>query len=126
MFFLWAQWSKILQLSLSMKSVVLFCPATRLDFLSVCSWNALPYIHVFFPQAATSLNSNECFLLQSGSSIFTWHGNQSTFEQQQLAAKVADFLKVCSLWNILLFKFGIFILINKAEPILGNFKPKHL
>ncbi|KAL7225278.1 hypothetical protein ACSBR1_020625 [Camellia fascicularis] len=42
---------------------------------------------------ATSLNSNECFLLQSGSSLFTWHGNQSTFEQQQLAAKVAEFLK---------------------------------
>ncbi|XAR68515.1 hypothetical protein NMG60_11003659 [Bertholletia excelsa] len=42
---------------------------------------------------ATSLNSNECFLLQSGSSMFTWHGNQSTFEQQQLAAKVAEFLK---------------------------------
>ncbi|XP_022765758.1 villin-2-like isoform X1 [Durio zibethinus] len=43
--------------------------------------------------AATSLNSNECFLLQCGSSIFTWHGNQSTYEQQQLAAKVAEFLK---------------------------------
>ncbi|CAI9779484.1 unnamed protein product [Fraxinus pennsylvanica] len=43
--------------------------------------------------AATSLNSNDCFLLQSGSSIFTWHGNQSTFEQQQLAAKVAEFLR---------------------------------
>ncbi|KAF5737689.1 villin-3-like isoform X2 [Tripterygium wilfordii] len=42
---------------------------------------------------ATSLNSMECFLLQSGSSIFTWHGNQSTFEQQQLAAKIAEFLK---------------------------------
>ncbi|XP_060177339.1 villin-2-like [Lycium barbarum] len=42
---------------------------------------------------ATSLNSNECFLLQSGSSVFCWHGNQSTYEQQQLAAKVADFLK---------------------------------
>ncbi|XP_057500774.1 villin-2-like isoform X2 [Actinidia eriantha] len=42
---------------------------------------------------ATSLNSNECFLLQSGSSMFSWHGNQSTFEQQQLAAKVAEFLK---------------------------------
>eukprot|EP00258_Populus_trichocarpa_P027742 XP_024443761.1 villin-2 [Populus trichocarpa] len=42
---------------------------------------------------ATSLNSAECFLLQSGSSIFTWHGNQSTFEQQQLAAKIAEFLK---------------------------------
>nr|XP_018632974.1 villin-2 isoform X2 [Nicotiana tomentosiformis] len=42
---------------------------------------------------ATSLNSNECFLLQSGSSVFSWHGNQSTYEQQQLAAKVAEFLK---------------------------------
>uniref|UniRef100_A0A7N0V1Y7 HP domain-containing protein n=1 Tax=Kalanchoe fedtschenkoi TaxID=63787 RepID=A0A7N0V1Y7_KALFE len=42
---------------------------------------------------ATSLNSNECFILQSGSSIFIWHGNQSSYEQQQLAAKVADFLK---------------------------------
>ncbi|XP_075089718.1 villin-3-like isoform X1 [Nicotiana tabacum] len=40
-----------------------------------------------------SLNSNECFLLQSGSSLFSWHGNQSTYEQQQLAAKVAEFLK---------------------------------
>lgn len=49
-----------------------------------------------FIQVATSLNSNECFLLQSGSSMFTWHGNQSTIEQQQLAAKVAEFLKVCS------------------------------
>ncbi|XP_075512796.1 villin-3-like [Primulina tabacum] len=42
---------------------------------------------------ATSLNSNECFLLQSGSSLFSWHGSQSTFEQQQFAAKVAEFLK---------------------------------
>ncbi|XVF75780.1 hypothetical protein PTKIN_Ptkin13bG0214500 [Pterospermum kingtungense] len=42
---------------------------------------------------ATLLNSTECFLLQSGSSMFTWHGNQSTYEQQQLAAKVAEFLK---------------------------------
>ncbi|KAL1185879.1 hypothetical protein V6Z11_A01G141000 [Gossypium hirsutum] len=43
---------------------------------------------------ATSLNSTECFLLQSGSSaIFTWYGTQSTHEQQQLAPKVAEFLK---------------------------------
>ncbi|CAN4107227.1 unnamed protein product [Withania somnifera] len=41
----------------------------------------------------SSLNSNECFLLQSGSSLFSWHGNQSSHEQQQLAAKVAEFLK---------------------------------
>ncbi|CAN4118465.1 unnamed protein product [Withania somnifera] len=42
--------------------------------------------------AATSLNTYECFLLQSSSSVFIWHGKQSTHEQQQLA-KVAEFLK---------------------------------
>ncbi|XP_043690540.1 villin-2-like isoform X2 [Telopea speciosissima] len=42
---------------------------------------------------AASLSSDDCFLLQSGSSMFNWHGNQSTFEQQQLVAKVAEFLK---------------------------------
>ncbi|KAL4205132.1 hypothetical protein AMTRI_Chr01g135740 [Amborella trichopoda] len=40
-----------------------------------------------------SLSSADCFLLQSGSTIFTWHGNASTLEQQQLAVKVAEFLK---------------------------------
>ncbi|XP_072997234.1 villin-2-like [Typha latifolia] len=42
---------------------------------------------------ATSLSSADCFVLQSGNSLFTWHGNSSTFEQQQWAAKVAEFLK---------------------------------
>ncbi|XP_068494097.1 villin-3-like isoform X2 [Phaseolus vulgaris] len=41
----------------------------------------------------SSLNSTECFVLQSGSTVFTWHGNQCSFEQQQLAAKVAEFLR---------------------------------
>ncbi|MBA0846285.1 hypothetical protein Goarm_022954, partial [Gossypium armourianum] len=44
-------------------------------------------------QVATSLNSAECFLLKSGSSIYLWHGNQSTRKQEQLAAKVAAFLE---------------------------------
>ncbi|KAM3354717.1 hypothetical protein ACQJBY_025442 [Aegilops geniculata] len=42
---------------------------------------------------ATSLSSTDCFVLQTGSAMFTWHGNSSTYEQQQWAAKVADFLK---------------------------------
>ncbi|XP_020211398.1 villin-3 isoform X1 [Cajanus cajan] len=42
---------------------------------------------------AASLNSTECFVLQSGSAVFTWHGNQCSLEQQQLAAKVAEFLR---------------------------------
>ncbi|KAF6140745.1 hypothetical protein GIB67_035172 [Kingdonia uniflora] len=41
---------------------------------------------------ATSLSSTDCFLLQSGS-LYAWHGSQSTMEQQQLATKVAEFLK---------------------------------
>ncbi|CAI9263386.1 unnamed protein product [Lactuca saligna] len=43
---------------------------------------------------ATSLNTSECFLLQFGSSLFTWHGNQSSVEQHSIAAKIAEFLKV--------------------------------
>ncbi|XP_059295758.1 villin-2-like isoform X1 [Lycium ferocissimum] len=43
--------------------------------------------------AASSLNTYECLLLQSSSSVFIWHGKQSTQEQQQLAAKVVEFLK---------------------------------
>ncbi|KAF3326165.1 villin-3-like protein [Carex littledalei] len=42
---------------------------------------------------ASSLSSSECFVLQSGNALFTWHGNASSFEQQQWAAKVAEFLK---------------------------------
>ncbi|KVH94754.1 Gelsolin domain-containing protein [Cynara cardunculus var. scolymus] len=42
---------------------------------------------------ATSLNSYGCFVVQSGSAVFTWYGNQSTVEQQQLAAKVVECLK---------------------------------
>ncbi|CAI9297126.1 unnamed protein product [Lactuca saligna] len=42
---------------------------------------------------ATSLNTSECFLLQSGSSLFTWHGNQSSVEQHNIAAKIAEFFK---------------------------------
>jgi Gelsolin repeat len=43
---------------------------------------------------ASSLSSSDCFVLQSGNALFTWHGNASSFEQQQWAAKVAEFLKV--------------------------------
>ncbi|GMJ11988.1 villin 2 [Hibiscus trionum] len=43
---------------------------------------------------AKSLNTTECFLLQTGpSTIFTWYGTQSSKEQQELAAKIADSLK---------------------------------
>lgn len=62
------------------------------------------FVQSFF-QVATSLNSYDCFLLQSGTSMFLWHGNQSTHEQQELAAKVAEFLKVVS--NGIIFDFSL-------------------
>ncbi|CAN6483310.1 unnamed protein product [Victoria cruziana] len=43
--------------------------------------------------AASSLSTTDCFVLQTGSSAFTWNGNGSTIEQQQLAVKVAETLK---------------------------------
>ncbi|XP_063947000.1 villin-3 [Daucus carota subsp. sativus] len=42
---------------------------------------------------ATSMNTNHCFILQSGSTMTIWKGSKSTPEQQQLAIKVASFLK---------------------------------
>ncbi|KAK3405559.1 hypothetical protein EUGRSUZ_K01802 [Eucalyptus grandis] len=67
---------------------------------------------------ATSLDSAKCFLLQSGASVFNWHGNQSTFEQQQLAAKVAEFLKVEEVYNFSqddLLTEDILVLDTQAE-----------
>lgn len=45
---------------------------------------------------SSNLSPTDCFVLQSGNSMFTWIGNASSYEQQQWAAKVAEFLKV---WN---------------------------
>ncbi|KAJ0980956.1 hypothetical protein J5N97_009211 [Dioscorea zingiberensis] len=42
---------------------------------------------------ATSLNSANFFVMQSGNSLFCWQGNSSSIEQQQWAVKVAEYLK---------------------------------
>ncbi|KAJ8437041.1 hypothetical protein Cgig2_025888 [Carnegiea gigantea] len=62
---------------------------------------------------AGSLNSYDCFVLHSGSSIFVWHGGQSTHEQQQLAAKVAELLKPMSNPNSIKSSPRICILVAK-------------
>ncbi|XP_078179522.1 villin-2-like [Carex rostrata] len=43
-----------------------------------------------------SLCSNDCFLLQTGDSIYVWQGHSSTVELQQLAEEVAKYLKPSS------------------------------
>jgi len=47
--------------------------------------------------------------LQSGSAVFTWHGNQCSLEQQQLATKVAEFLKVNLTTSSFLLSFYTFV-----------------
>lgn len=42
---------------------------------------------------AASLDSTCCFVLQTGTSLFIWHGNSTTIEQQKSAAIFAEFLK---------------------------------
>jgi hypothetical protein len=42
---------------------------------------------------AVSLNSSDCFLLQSSVKFYSWSGNLSTPEDQKVALQVAGFLK---------------------------------
>ena len=43
---------------------------------------------------ASSLNSSYCYILHSGSSIFTWSGNLTTAEDQELVERQLDIIKV--------------------------------
>lgn len=51
--------------------------------------------NVMFHQAASSLNSSYCYILQNGSTVFTWSGNLTTSEDQELAERQLDLIKVC-------------------------------
>ncbi|KAL0453394.1 UNVERIFIED_CONTAM: Villin-4 [Sesamum latifolium] len=42
---------------------------------------------------ASSLNSSYCYILHSGSSIFTWYGNLTTPDDQELAERQLDIIK---------------------------------
>ncbi|KAG8367730.1 hypothetical protein BUALT_Bualt16G0103300 [Buddleja alternifolia] len=42
---------------------------------------------------ASSLNSSYCYILHSGSSVFTWSGNLTTSEAQELVERQLDFIK---------------------------------
>jgi len=70
-------------------------------------------------QIAASLNSTECFVLQSGSAVFTWHGNQCSLEQQLLATKVAEFLKVNLTTSSFLLSFCTFVLFCFGDFIVS-------
>lgn len=50
---------------------------------------------VFVNQAASSLNSSYCYILQSESVVFTWYGNLTNSDDQELAERMLDLIKVC-------------------------------
>lgn len=45
-------------------------------------------------QLSASLNSSDCFLLQTNAKFYAWSGNLSSAENQKVALRVAEFLKV--------------------------------
>lgn len=79
--------------------------------------------YVILVQVAALLNSTECFVLQSGSTVFTWHGNQCSLEQQQLAAKVAEFLRVALLYFLLTFLICSFLFCRSFYPLRSCTSP---
>ena len=57
--------------------------------------------HPFFPfplnpfhQVASSLNSSYCYILHSGSTVFTWSGGLTTSDDHELVERQLDLIKV--------------------------------
>lgn len=63
-------------------------------------------IYIFFTsffsfllnQAASSLNSSYCYILHSDSTVFTWSGNLTSANDQELVERQLDLIKVCCLY----------------------------
>ncbi|KAL0346049.1 UNVERIFIED_CONTAM: Villin-4 [Sesamum radiatum] len=48
---------------------------------------------------ASSLNSSYCYILHSGSSVFTWSGNLTSSEAQEVVERQLDLIKVTEIYN---------------------------
>jgi len=124
------EWVELLFITINLYKLMRYVPIKIFTFflsiMYICRTYFFPVLHnyVILIQVPSSLNSFESFVLQSGSTVFIWHGNQCSFEQQQLAAKVAEFLRVRSwdlgFWSYLkLLKHFHKILQLKQFPILN-------
>lgn len=49
---------------------------------------------ISFHQVASSLNSSYCYILHSGSTVFTWSGSLTTSDDQELVERQLDLIKV--------------------------------
>ncbi|KAG5225743.1 villin [Salix suchowensis] len=67
---------------------------------------------------ASSLNSSYCYILHNDSSVFTWSGNLTTSEDQELIERQLDLIKVSEIYNFTqddLMTEDIFILDTHSE-----------
>ena len=65
-------------------------------FLFTCFflWIYYFYFSSLFDQVASSLNSSYCYILHSGSTVFTWTGNLTTSDSHELVERLLDLIKV--------------------------------
>lgn len=73
-------------------SSMVFCSFT------LCILHYNKYIVVFFffcfHQVGSSLNSSYCYILHSGSTVFTWCGSLTNTDDQELVERFLDVIKV--------------------------------
>ena len=64
--------------------------------LYCCAYKIFTFLHLFIEsnQVAPSLNSSYCYILHNDSSVFTWTGNLTTSEDQELMERQLDLIKV--------------------------------
>ncbi|CAN1329782.1 VLN4 [Linum perenne] len=48
---------------------------------------------------ASSLNSSYCYILHNGSTVFTWSGNLTTTEDQEVVERLLDLIKATEIYN---------------------------
>ena len=51
-------------------------------------------ISIWFQQVSTGLNSSHCYILHGDSTVFTWCGNLTTSDDQELMERMLDLIKV--------------------------------
>jgi hypothetical protein len=69
------------------------CPVYR-SYVDIHPYFFFSNSFIAFHQVASSLNSSYCYILHSGSTVFTWSGSLTTSDDQELVERQLDLIKV--------------------------------
>lgn len=72
----------------------IICPALYLFCIQNGTHALFPFFFITFNQVASSLNSSYCYILHSGSTVFTWAGNLTSADDHELVERQLDIIKV--------------------------------